>query len=788
MNEKNKIYLGIDLGTTNSSVSYLLQDPRNLTAKTLPVKNVAFEQDADEQKSDCRFPSILAINDKKQVLTGWKAYNYLKEGNENKDLKKGKNLFYSTKSDLTCGTIYPFSIDKKLNKPKSVITKLLKDILKETGDKIHGFNIQNCRFTLTVPASLGYEARKETIEALTDLNIEKEHINLIDEPTAALISFINDQQAGIKLTSDESRNLLVFDYGGGTLDLCLFACTLSSKNSLGVKLVPLAISSYNQNGGDEIDKRIMQSIVWPALEKEKKGWKKKCKENELRQLEDSLTLLIARPLKEKICNAIGKTLKNKTDDSETSVTLKVNYETAIKQIGEQIQPIFKITKKQFDQILEPFFCSDPDGIEPISIFKPIYDCCQKAGIDVEDIDIVLLNGGSCKNPFIMNRLKDGLCSLARNKFKTCVLEVPDLSQSVAMGAAVHSYYKNERKCDIADEIVAEEIGVIDINHTNYILAEAGTEIPYPGQGQKEMLHEFITTSNNQKYLLIPFYVGSEYGEVIPNRIISFPLPDNILKNTSVRLKYNIDKDKVFNWMIKIGNNDYALLEPIIDPWAQKRDSIYFSGITRAKIKITESLVTLERLDGSQLYKLAELLYSQGDMREAEALLCDMLENKIENFNIHNLLAIIYSIKKEYKYTQEHEEKSLKLDPQNAVLMGNAGVRALQRGDRDDGISKIRRALEINPMHPYLYEELGDLSLKENNIKDAHKEYNEAIKYLIEGSNPKQRCEYEMLARLYRKIGKYDEATSMKALAERMRKHEEYGGDPENIIAPSTIKY
>jgi molecular chaperone DnaK (HSP70) len=783
VSEKNKIYLGIDLGTTNSSVSFLLQDPRNLAAKMLPVKTVAFEQDDEEDKYDCRFPSLLAIKGKKQILTGWRAYNYLKKGDAGKDLRKGKNLFYSTKSDLTCGTIYPFSVDKKLNKPKAVITKLLKDILKETENKIPGFNILNCRFTLTVPASLGYEARKETIEALTELDIKKEHINLIDEPTAALISFINDQQAGINLTSDKPKKVLVFDYGGGTLDLCLFECTLSSRNSMGVKLIPLAISSYNQNGGDEIDRRIMQSIVWPELDKEKKGWKKRFKENKLRQIEDNLTFLIARPLKERICNAIAKTQKNKTGETDISVTFKLSYEEAIDQIGEQIQPIFKLSKKEFDQILEPFFCTDSSDSDPISIFKPITDCCKKVGIDVEDIDIVLLNGGSCKNPLIMKKLKEGLNMLAHNEFKTSVLEVPDLSLSVAIGAAVHCYYKNERKCDIADEIVAEEIGVIDVNRTNYILTEAGSEIPYPAQGQKEMLHEFITTSNNQKNLLIPFYVGSEYGDVSASRVISFLLPNNISKNTPVRIKYNIDKDKVFHWMIKIGNNDYSLLDPIIDPWTKNRDPTYFAEITKAKLKVTESLNTSGTLNISELYKLALLLFSQGDMREAEALLCDMLENNIENFNIHNLLAIIYSKKNEKIYSQDHEENSLKLAPLNAVLLGNAGIRAIQRGDRDNGISKIRRALEINPKHPYLYEQLGDILLKDNHINEAHIEYKEAIKYLGEGSDPRQRAEYEMLERLYRKIGKYDEAASMKVLAERLRKHEEFGGDPKNIIAP-----
>jgi len=170
---KRSIFLGIDFGTTNSSASYILPDPRNAQASTIPINSVEFIQDGDgEDIKAKRIPSIVAIQQNartQKVLTGWEAYNLVQKGLNNGPLRKGINLFLSTKSDLTCGVIYPFSRKKDLIQPEDFVKLILKKILDEAKKSIPNFDLASCKITLTVPASLGYDARKKTINAFEAL-------------------------------------------------------------------------------------------------------------------------------------------------------------------------------------------------------------------------------------------------------------------------------------------------------------------------------------------------------------------------------------------------------------------------------------------------------------------------------------------------------------------------------------------------------------------------------------------------------------------------------------------
>ena len=62
------------------------------------------------------------------------------------------------------------------------------------------------------------------------------------------------------------RNLLVFDYGGGTLDVSLVRARFDSRSQTGLKVENLAISQYRRLGGDDVDHAVMDEVVWPQIE------------------------------------------------------------------------------------------------------------------------------------------------------------------------------------------------------------------------------------------------------------------------------------------------------------------------------------------------------------------------------------------------------------------------------------------------------------------------------------------------------------------------------------------
>ena len=79
-----------------------------------------------------------------------------------------------------------------------------------------------------------------------------------------------------------------------------------------------------------------------------------------------------------------------------------------------------------------------------SLIVPIWDCLDKAGLALEDLDVLVLHGGSCRNPCVRQELKRLLGDDASLFSRTTIVETPNLDTSVACGAALACYWKHER--------------------------------------------------------------------------------------------------------------------------------------------------------------------------------------------------------------------------------------------------------------------------------------------------------------------------------------------------------
>jgi len=789
---KHSIFLGIDFGTTNSSASYILPDPRNVQASTIPIKSVEFFQNEEEDIKAKHLPSIVAIQQNarsQKVLTGWEAYNLVQNGLNNEPMRKGTNLFISTKSDLTCGIVYPFSCKKGLIQPKDFVKIILNKILDEAKNSIPNFDLKNTKITLTVPASLGYDARKKTINALEELGVDHESIELIDEPNAALLDFLNDQAAGNILSDGNSKNILVFDYGGGTLDLCLLKAQLNNNEALGIAVIPLAISSYNQNGGDQIDVAIMEKIIWPALKETEGIQKAQLNEAEINIIESVLTFCVARKLKEKICNTLHEKFRENPSLAPGSLSVHNRFTAkhGIEAIGKDLKTNFKLTKEQFDTVLKPFFDSEvfeSQETNSKSVFSPIIDCCDKAGISPEDIDIILLNGGSCKNPYINEKLKESLTKLSNQKFSNQILPTPDLTNSVSRGAALYGYWKHERKKKILQDIAAEQIGIIDSDGLPHVLIESGDPIPYPKSGETELEQQFVTSRDSQKNLLIPFYVGLTNGAQKQFRSINFILPDQTRKGTPLKIRYKIDHNKVLHWFIKVGAFRYERLESIVDPWNQNKNVKNLDKITQRVNAVIESLDEKNDVKLESVFNLAQAIYNGDQYKSAEVLLLDLLENKHEDYRIHNLLSLIYehNYKNKKELAELHYKKSIELNPNSAIMYGNYGIFLMNCNRIEQALAMMQIALSKDPNLAYIYEVLGNYKLKTGQHSEAIKEYQQAINALENPKTPFETAPYSDLARLYRRVGNYQKADELSKRQHQQNKSDEIGGSPDDVIA------
>lgn len=213
--------IGIDLGTTNSLVSYWKDEKIQL----------------------------LKGNDGSNMFAS--AAHFMKDGimvgNEAKD------KLYSdpehTVASFKCfmGSDKTYIINGKEYTP-TVLSSMVLKLLKDRAEAELGEEIEEA--IITVPAYFNDCQRSDTKKAaqLAGLKVER----LINEPSAAALYYMF-QKHGNNIEEMEDLNLLVFDFGGGTLDLSYVECFENI-----VEIV--AVAGNNHLGGDDIDQCIMDYL------------------------------------------------------------------------------------------------------------------------------------------------------------------------------------------------------------------------------------------------------------------------------------------------------------------------------------------------------------------------------------------------------------------------------------------------------------------------------------------------------------------------------------------------
>jgi len=181
--------IGIDLGTSNSAAA-IIQGGK-------PTIIPSAEGQTAHGKA---FPSVVAFpKDGSAMLVGTPAVNQAVTNPENTIAKAKRKM----------GTDHIYKIEGKEYKPQQISAFILQKIKKDaeafTGDKI-------TKAVITVPAYFDDNQRQATKDAGTIAGLEVARI--INEPTAASLAFGLD-----KATLD--MKILVFDFGGGTLDVTL---------------------------------------------------------------------------------------------------------------------------------------------------------------------------------------------------------------------------------------------------------------------------------------------------------------------------------------------------------------------------------------------------------------------------------------------------------------------------------------------------------------------------------------------------------------------------------------
>jgi molecular chaperone DnaK len=327
--------IGIDLGTSNSAAAVVISGKPTVIPSS---EGVSLGGKA--------FPSYVAFTKSGELIVG--------EPARRQALLNPEGTVYAAKRKM--GSDFKFKVFGKEYTPQQISAYILQKI-KRDAEQYLGEPISEA--VITVPAYFNDNQRQATKDAgaIAGLDVKR----IINEPTAAALAY------GIDKTK-ESQKILVFDLGGGTLDVTVM------EFGEGVFEV-LSTSGDTQLGGTDMDEAIINFLNEDF--KKKEGIDIKSDKNAYIRLKDA---------SEKAKIELSSTL---------STEINLPYITATNTGPKHLQ--YTLTRSEFDKLISPI-------VE--RALKPLETALEGAKLKKEDLSKILLVGGPTRIPYVRKFVED----------------------------------------------------------------------------------------------------------------------------------------------------------------------------------------------------------------------------------------------------------------------------------------------------------------------------------------------------------------------------------------------
>ena len=468
MTDHNDLCVGIDLGTTNSVLA-TINEKANGDAVSKVVEIFRADDMYNAVSGEVKLTKV-----KKPTLPS--CVYYRQEKNYEPLVGDFAKMQYPLRPHLVAKSIKSqmgrpqaegLSPDIPDKTPAQISSRILKHMLREAS------KVYRCEITdavITVPANFDSAMCKATRDAaeLAGIKVKNEDGSeravLLSEPNAVIYDLINQIRNG-EISSrildlSEKKRVLVFDLGGGTLDITMHEIQRREGMEDVLKVNEIATNRYTLLGGDDFDEEIAKAMYMRYLKQFSSHPEVVLK---LRQEEKVIMpqlRVYAEHLKLELNERCGEDYSSGWDDDDEEIEITTGGNMG--GIGYSYDDTF--TKDEVEDILSTFMASDLTFYDykkinnitnTRNIIYPILDVLYKAskklGIENVTVDAVIVNGGMSKFYMITDRLKEFF------GFEPIVALDPD--QAVARGAAVYHYYlhKYEQMQDDMKLVGAEEI-------------------------------------------------------------------------------------------------------------------------------------------------------------------------------------------------------------------------------------------------------------------------------------------------------------------------------------------
>jgi len=386
------LFVGIDLGTTQTAACVgRITDCGVLEYQRLPLLQPVTSANSIEKLEI--LPSVVWLDGDK-ALTGSYPQRFARRLAAE---TPNSHLIRSIKREMG-NVAWSVASGRNLYRPCHIAGLVLATVRRSLLRAYPGQLIE--RVTITTPASFSSAMRRETLEAARLAGFPPERTVLLDEPVAAFLSLFAD--APIEDLPDPAT-LLVFDMGGGTLDVSVMEYC-ESKRSIEL----LSTSRYNEVAGDDFDLELAAMVL------------KQLRDAKHPTLPDSAApgfglgmLAIGEQVKMALNDLIEKEGPRRGPYADK---IRMHTDSMIEVCLDQQFPgtdpqATRLSASDLLSTIEPFFVDDFRTQNARTIFVPLNQALQMAGKTRDQIDNVYLTGGSSKFPPVQDAIKGSFYGL-----------------------------------------------------------------------------------------------------------------------------------------------------------------------------------------------------------------------------------------------------------------------------------------------------------------------------------------------------------------------------------------
>ena len=481
--------IGIDLGTTNSCVAVM--DGKE--AKVI-----------ENSEGDRTTPSIIAYTEDGEILVGQSAKRQAVTNPHNTLFAVKRLIGRKFKDSVVQKDIkmVPYNITEATNgdawievkgdklAPPQISAEVLKK-MKKTAEEFLGETVTEA--VITVPAYFDDSQRQATKDAgkIAGLDVKR----IINEPTAAALAYGMDKKRG-------DSKIAVYDLGGGTFDISIIEIAeVDGEHQFEV----LSTNGDTFLGGEDFDMRIIDYLA----DEFKSA-------NGIDLHDDPLAL-------QRLKEAAEKAKIELSNSQQTEINLP--YITADNTGPKHL--VVKLTRAKLESLVEELVSRT---------LEPCRTAIQDAGLNVSDIDDVILVGGQTRMPQVQDKVKEFFGKEPRKDVN------PD--EAVAVGAAIQAAVLAG---DVTDVLLLDvtplSLGIETQGQVMSVLIEKNTTIPTKKQ------QTFSTADDNQTAVTIHVLQGERKQAMHNKSLGRFDLsdiPPSPRGMPQIEVSFDLDANGILN--------------------------------------------------------------------------------------------------------------------------------------------------------------------------------------------------------------------------------------------------